>query len=105
VGGARSAFIVAVINGVRGPVESIPGAGALHGVACPTPTRCVAVGSDPANTGGIVLTLDRIDLQRWTPGVVRHVAGIAYGVACPPAATADVGIGQATHHERARGFS
>jgi hypothetical protein len=83
VGGARSAFIVPVINGVRGPVESIPGAGTLHGVACPTPTRCVAVGSDAANTDGIVVTLDRIDLQQWTPSVVRHIAGIAYGVACP----------------------
>ena len=60
VGGSRSAFIVPVINGVRGAVESIPGAGVLNGVACPTPTTCVAVGSGPANTGGIVVTLTKV---------------------------------------------
>jgi hypothetical protein len=83
VGGSRSAFIVPVINGVRGAVESIPGAGVLNGVACPTPTICVAVGSGPANTGGIVVTLHKSDSQGWTPGLLQRFAGAGHGVACP----------------------
>jgi hypothetical protein len=57
--------------------------GVLNGVACPTATTCVAVGSDPGNTGGIVVSLHRSASQGWTPGLVQRFAGVAYGVACP----------------------
>jgi hypothetical protein len=94
-GSSNGGFVVSVINGTRGSVVSIPGSGSLSGIACPTPTYCVAVGSGGGNNGGVVLTLAKAGPHGWTFGPVQHVNAVLNGVACA-SVTVCVAVGDGT---------
>jgi hypothetical protein len=93
VGGSpNGGFVVSVINGTRGSVVSIPGSVTLNGIACPTPTYCVAAGAGGGNSGGVVVTLAKAGSHEWTFGPVQHVSAVLNGVACA-SMTACVAVG------------
>lgn len=93
VGGSPSGgFVVSIINGTRGSIVSIPGSVSLSGIACPTPTYCVAVGPGDGSSGGVVVTLAKARSHQWSSGSVQHVNTVLNGVACP-SATECVAVG------------
>ncbi|HZN13038.1 MAG TPA: hypothetical protein VFB78_02120 [Acidimicrobiales bacterium] len=46
-----TAAVVPIVNGTPGAVSAVPTARVLHGVACPTATRCEAAGEAPDGSG------------------------------------------------------
>ncbi len=54
MGFAETGRVVSIVDGIPGEVQPVEGTNALYAVAC-TPAFCVAVGSNPANQGVVVI--------------------------------------------------
>jgi hypothetical protein len=87
--------VIRVVDGAPEPARTVAGTAALDGIACPTATRCEAVGRGPgppdATTPGVV-----VPIAGGRPGVARPVGGTAelLDVACAAASVCDaVGVG------------
>jgi hypothetical protein len=95
-GGYKRGLVVAITNGVPGPVQTVPSANTLVGVACPTAATCQAVGGAYGergdSTGGLV-----VPIIKGTPGAGQTIPSIPSllplhggqldGVACPSTTT------------------
>ncbi len=83
-GPSATAVVVPVVTGVAGGAQPVVGADlGLYGIACPTPTLCVAVGANGASQGVVVA------ITNGTPGTAQIVAGAGElaGVDCDTATT------------------
>ena len=73
--------VVPISGGAPGSAQTVAGTSRLPGVACPSSTNCVAVGSNAAVSAGVVVPV----APGGAPGAPQAVTGHLqlFGVACP----------------------
>jgi hypothetical protein len=78
-----TAVVVPITDGIAGPRQSVPGAGVLSDVSCPSATSCFATGRTTDNHGVLV------PITNGVPGPAQVVAGTDYlvDIACPSPST------------------
>ena len=78
-----TAVVVPITDGIAGPRQSVPGAGVLSDVLCPSATTCFATGRTTDNQGVLV------PITNGVAGPAQVVAGTDYlvDIACPSPST------------------
>ena len=78
-----TAVVVPITDSIAGPAQSVPGAGVLSDVSCPSATSCFATGRTADNQGVLV------PITNGVAGPAQVVAGTDYlvDIACPSPGT------------------
>jgi hypothetical protein len=86
-----TAVVVQITNGIAGPPQSVPGAGVLSDVSCPSATSCFATGRSTDDQGVLV------PITNGVAGPAQVVAGTFHliDIACPsPSTCVALGLGE-----------